>query len=209
MNDQQIQKYSLAEKVQLLELARLTIEQATRTGNLPAVNISSLSPRLLEPKAAFVTLHKHNSLRGCIGHLEARFPLYKTVMENARNAALHDYRFSPVKPEELPEITIEISILSHLTPLNVDSPQQLLQILEKERYGVVFQLGPYKATFLPQVWDQLPQPKSFLEHLVIKAGLEPDAWTKPEAQFFIYTVESFSEIDPEVVAFKSQHNNFI
>ncbi len=192
------QTYSIPIRALLLDLARRSVEEAVTTGGLPPVNPDHLPTELLEPRAVFVTLHKNGQLRGCIGNLQPQWPLYQAVMENARSAALHDIRFPPVRPEEVPQLSIEISVLSPARPLPARSPQEVLSMLEPGRHGVIFELGPYRATFLPQVWEQLPDPVRFLQHLSMKAGAGPNGWQDPKARFSVYEVEAFSEEDPEI-----------
>ena len=181
----------------LLELARESIRSVVRAGKLPQVDPEFLPPELRERRAVFVTLTKQGTLRGCIGSLEPSQPLYLAVMINARNAALHDPRFPPVTPEEEPELTIEISVLSPLRPLDCAGPEDLLRKLRPGVDGVVLEVGSRRATFLPQVWEKLPDPEEFLEQLSLKAGLPPDGWADPKAKVSIYQVESFSEDEPE------------
>jgi len=181
------------ERMQALGLARFTVETLVRTGRMPVVSPASLPLALLAPRACFVTLTRHGVLRGCIGHLTAQMPLYQAVMENARNAALYDYRFEPVAPSELGELTIEISVLTRPRPLEVAGPEELLRCLEPGRDGVILHVGPHAATFLPQVWEKLRDPRRFMEQLSLKAGCAPDAWRSPDCRVEVYRVEAFSE----------------
>jgi AmmeMemoRadiSam system protein A len=176
-----------------LQLARLTVETVTRTGRVPTVNSGSLPLALLAPRACFVTLTRRGQLRGCIGHLTAQMPLYQAVMENARNAALYDYRFEPVAPAEVEELTIEISVLTRPRPVEAASPEELLDRLEPGRDGVILHLGARTATFLPQVWEKLPDRRQFMAQLCMKAGCLPDAWRSRDARVELYRVEAFSE----------------
>jgi AmmeMemoRadiSam system protein A len=114
-------------------------------------------------------------------------------MENARNAALHDPRFPPVLPREIDRLEIEISVLTAPQPLIFASPEDLLQKLKPHQDGVVLRMGGRSATYLPQVWDQLPDKVDFLNHLAEKAGCASDAWRGPDTSVFIYHVEAFKE----------------
>ena len=182
-----------AERKFLLELARETLTRVTAGGSLPEVATKAVPPKLREKKACFVTLTKGGALRGCIGHLTALEPLYEAVAENARNAALRDPRFPPVGPDELDQIKIEISVLTEPQPLAFSSPDDLLSKLHPNEDGVLLHIGPRTATFLPQVWAQVPDKVEFLGHLSQKAGCERSAWRGKDVSVSIYHVECFEE----------------
>lgn len=150
------------------------------------------APALLQPRATFVTLTRHDALRGCIGSLEARRGLLADVIHNAAAAAFRDPRFEPLKPTELPEVEIEISVLSPPAPLPVRDRSDLLQRLEPGLHGLVLQEGSHRATFLPAVWESLPSREDFVAQLLLKAGLARDHWSE-QLRFFTYTTESFAE----------------
>jgi len=157
-----------AEKDRLLELARAALEEAVRLGRVSEV--AEPAEALRTPCGAFVTLTKGKRLRGCIGHIEAIKPLYATVRECARAAALDDPRFDPVTPSELPSLHLEISILS---PLLDVVPEQV----EVGRHGLLISRGARRGLLLPQVavewnWDR----EQFLEEACLKASLPADAW---------------------------------
>ncbi|RMG03395.1 MAG: AmmeMemoRadiSam system protein A, partial [Planctomycetota bacterium] len=162
---------------------------------LPSVDPDGLSEACKEEKACFVTLHRGKELRGCIGHLRPSAPLYRAVMENARAAALKDRRFPPVRPEEVDELTIEISVLDAPVPLERrpgDEADVLSRIVPGE-CGVILRKGTRCATLLPQVWAVLPDPAVFLDRLSQKAGLPSDAWKDPTVQLEVYHVEAFTQ----------------
>jgi hypothetical protein len=182
-----------AERKFLLDLARKTLASVTAGGSVPEVADKDVPPKLAERKACFVTLTKDGALRGCIGHLSAMEPLHQAVAENARNAALRDPRFPPVQPDELDKIKIEISVLTEPQPLAFSSPEDLLSKLHPNEDGVLLHIGPRSATFLPQVWAQIPDKVKFLEHLSQKAGCEPSAWRGKDVSVSIYHVECFEE----------------
>jgi AmmeMemoRadiSam system protein A len=140
-----------------------------------------------------VTLTEDGVLRGCIGHILPQEALYQAVEDNARNAATRDPRFRPVRPEELSKIKIEISVLTEPQSLSFTSPVDLLQKLEPGEDGVVLRIGPCLATYLPQVWEQLPDKVEFLNHLAQKAGCGPDDWRGSNVNVSIYHVEAFEE----------------
>jgi len=143
-----------------------------------------------DKKACFVTLTISGKLRGCIGSLVAIKPLWQDVVDNAINAAFNEYRFSPLKKDELEKIKIEVSILSEAKPLDFKNPTELLKKIKKN-YGLIVEKNDRSATFLPQVWEQIPDKKQFLEELSMKSGLSKDSWKT--ANIYYYTVEFFKE----------------
>jgi len=172
----------------LLKLARASI--ASKLG-LPEA--ASLQPGWLdEPGATFVTLTRHGELRGCVGTLEAYRPLGIDVRENATAAAFHDSRFAPLARAEFDEVRIEVSLLSPGEPILAASEAEALAALRPHIDGVVLEYGRHRSTFLPQVWEQLPEPAEFLAHLKRKAGLAADFWTK-ELRLSRYTVSKWKE----------------
>ena len=141
-----------------------------------------------EKQACFVTLTKNGNLRGCIGNLKARQELWKDVQENAINAAIHDFRFSGLTENELGEIKIEVSVLSPPKKLDAKNPEQILDKINKDM-GIILKKGPYTATFLPQVWEQISDKITFLEQLSLKAGLNKDAWKNSEILYYKVIIE--------------------
>jgi len=186
-------QFSREERRSLLGLARRAVREVVTTGQLPAVPAEGLAARFAENKGCFVTLTKHGELRGCIGHIIAQEPLYRAILDNARSAALHDPRFPAVAPAELGDLEIEVSVLTAPQPLEFSSPADLLQKLQPHKDGVVLQIGPRGATYLPQVWEQLPDKEEFLESLAQKAGCDRSAWRGPGVKVSIYHVEAFKE----------------
>lgn len=182
-----------ADKQLLLELARRSLKNAAANHSAPEVSPTGLQPKLKEKKACFVTLTKAGTLRGCIGHLTAMEALYQAVIDNARNAAVRDPRFLPVQPDEVDQLKIEISVLTEPQPLSFSSPEDLLSKLHPNDDGVILHIGPRTATFLPQVWAQLPDKEQFLNHLAQKAGCEASDWRGKDTQVSIYHVECFQE----------------
>jgi len=176
----------------LLSLARKTLKGYYRK-NPPQPDENTLDPRLAVPQASFVTLTKQGRLRGCIGNFLPELPLYRSVMNNTLSAALNDSRFPIVREQELKELKIEISALSLPHKLEFGSPDDLLQKLRPNIDGVILVQGRARATFLPQVWAQLPDKIEFLEHLSQKAGLPPTAWRSPDTVIITYTVHAFEE----------------
>lgn len=147
---------------------------------------------LTRPAATFVTLKKAEQLRGCIGTLEAHRPLARDVAHNAWAAAFQDPRFPPLEPEEVATLRIVLSVLGPAQPLEVDDEAELLRILRPGVDGVILSRGAQRATFLPSVWAQLPDPSDFIEALRRKAGLPPDQGFGGLA-FWRYTVQELAE----------------
>jgi AmmeMemoRadiSam system protein A len=180
----------------LIQLARQTLEDALKN---PAAPATGLTPppgmaRLETPGASFVTLHTLNgALRGCIGSLAARRPLTEDVRANALAAAFEDPRFPPVTADELPGIVIEVSVLTPPRRLTTTSPAELIDRLHPGIDGVIIEKGWHRATFLPQVWEQLPKAEDFLTHLCYKAGLSGRAWKEGDLNISIYGVQKFEE----------------
>jgi hypothetical protein len=173
----------------LLRIARGSVEEALGVG--PAFRPGD-EPWLRAPGATFVTLQKRGDLRGCIGSIEARRPLGEDVRRNARAAAFEDPRFPPLERREWPDITVEVSLLSPPEPLPCASEAEALRLLRPGIDGVVFEYDGHRSTFLPQVWEQLPDPREFLAHLRLKAGLPPGFWA-PEVRLSRYGVQKWAE----------------
>jgi AmmeMemoRadiSam system protein A len=183
------------EKQTLLRLAREAMEYGVRGKKLPPMDESSLTPRLLEHGASFVTLTIDGELRGCIGALEAYQPLVDDVREHAIAAALEDPRFRPVDETELSRIRLEVSRLTAPHLLEYSSSEELRTKLRPHIDGVILRDGFHRATFLPQVWEKIPNPANFLDHLCSKMGAKPDLWQRTKLQVYVYQVEEFHEID--------------
>ena len=189
------QAFATAERRQLLAFARQSLRSAVTHGPIIEPNLAGLPKSFTEPTGCFVTLTKHGQLRGCIGHITPQEALHKAIANNAQSAALHDGRFSPVEPDELDQLEIEISVLTVPVALMFKSSEDLLQKLQPYRDGVVLQMNGAGATYLPQVWAQIPDKVTFLDSLAQKAGRAATDWRKPGTKIFIYHVESFSESD--------------
>lgn len=139
----------------------------------------------------FVTLTIDGRLRGCIGSLSATAPMVDSVRDNALNAAFHDPRFAPLRRQELALVHIEVSVLSEPVRLAYTDADDLLSKLRPGIDGVIVKKGSASATFLPQVWEQLPRPETFLDHLCTKAGLSPDQWRRGDLAVQVYQVQYF------------------
>lgn len=186
-------QFNAAERRQLLALARRALEASVRSGELPDLDVTGLPPLSALPRGCFVTLTKQGRLRGCIGNVLPRVPLCQAIMENARAAALNDYRFERVQPGELKDLEIQISVLTEPKPLTFASPDELLAQLRPNQDGVVLRIGSQAATFLPQVWEKLPDKVAFLNHLSQKAGCAQSVWREPGIMVEVYQVEAFDD----------------
>ncbi len=151
---------------------------------------------LQAPGAVFVTLTRNGALRGCIGSLEARRSLAEDLEENARLAAFGDPRFPPLTRPELDDTRVEVSVLSPAEPIAFSDEADALAKLRPGEDGVILEYGRHRATFLPQVWAQLPEPRVFMAHLKRKAGLPADFWD-PQLRLWRYTVEKYEEGEHE------------
>ena len=181
------------ERATLLRLARQALEDGVNGRPLAHLDLEQLSPRLRQPGAAFVTLTIRGELRGCVGALEASQPLAEDVREHAIAAALEDYRFSPVQPSELRTIALEVSCLTQPQPLEYDRPEELLARLRPGVDGVVLRDGLRRATFLPKVWEKVPDAEIFLSMLCRKMGAASDLWRLKKLTVLTYQVEEFHE----------------
>lgn len=184
------------ERLALLRIARQAVEAAARGQDLPALEMADCPARLQAPGASFVTLTRSGALRGCIGGLQASIPLALDVREHALAAATEDYRFLPIQADELAELEIEVSVLTEPRPLGYASPQDLMARLRPGIDGVILSSGLRRATFLPQVWEKVPDAATFLSMLCEKAGLREHAWWEGGLEVATYQVESFHEVQP-------------
>ena len=181
-------KFSHDEQKILLQTARDTIEYGLKYQQLKKIDILSYPPSLQEKGACFVTLKIGDQLRGCIGSLQAYQPLIEDVAHNAYAAAFQDPRFYPVTAAELPDLTIHISVLNKPEPMYFTSEADLISQLRPGIDGLILTEGPHRGTFLPSVWENLPDPKTFLQHLKLKAGLPKHYWSDT-LKIERYTVE--------------------
>ena len=174
----------------LLPIARASIARALGRD----MAASESAPWLMEAGACFVTLTQQGELRGCIGTLQAHRPLLADVQANAVAAAFRDPRFSPLSVRELDITAVEVSLLSPMRPLAFSSEADALAQLRPGIDGVVFEFGTHRSTFLPQVWEQLPDPDEFMAQLKRKAGLPASFWAA-EVRLQRYTVSKWKEDD--------------
>jgi AmmeMemoRadiSam system protein A len=191
------ERISEAEGQALVTLARQTI--AKRLGRPVAeAEEAALVPQLQAPSlqqrcGTFVTLKIHGELRGCIGSLVGTDTIVEGVRENAVNAAFGDPRFPPLSAEEFNAVEIEVSVLTEPQPLEYSDAADLIAKLRPGIDGLIIRQGLAGATFLPQVWEQLPDPQQFLDHLCLKAGLAMDVWQRGKLTVQTYQVQYFEE----------------
>lgn len=181
---------SATERSCLLVVARDAIAQRLHGGTAARIDAQNYPVALREPRASFVTLHIHDQLRGCIGTLEAQRPLVEDVAHNAVAAAFHDPRFAPLSAAGFEELSIHIAVLQAAQPLQFNSEAALRAQLQPYVDGLILQVGEHRATFLPSVWESLPEPRDFLNQLKRKAGLSGNYWSD-ELRAWRYRTESF------------------
>jgi AmmeMemoRadiSam system protein A len=177
----------------LLSVARQTIQQRLFDLETQDLADSQESPKFSERRGTFVTLTIDGGLRGCIGHIIPRESLLEGIRINAINAAFGDPRFTPLSRKEWEKVKIEISILTEPIHLPYSDAEDLLDKLQPGIDGVIIKRGSHQATFLPQVWEQLPDKSEFLTHLCLKAGLDMDDWKKEKLEVSTYQVQAFEE----------------
>ena len=193
-----------ADRELLLSACMAALGEATRNGGKPEASSLNRKPAALSPwRATFVTLTENERLRGCIGSLAPRRPLIDDAIANTAKAGFADPRFAPLKESDLAGLRLDVSILSHPRPIPADSESALVGALEPDRDGLVLGVGRRRALFLPSVWRQLADPRTFVRHLIAKAGLETTGWPEGlEAKRF--RVESFGApwrtVDAEAIA---------
>lgn len=177
----------------LLGIARNSIEYGLTHGQPMKLDAARFDPLLQENRASFVTLKREGKLRGCIGMLEASRPLVEDVAANAYSAAFEDPRFPPLDASEKDGLEIHVSVLSIPRQLSFSDENDLLAQLRPGKDGLILEDGRCRATFLPSVWEQLPDPRSFVAELKRKAGLQPDHWSDT-LRAWRYTTEVFGDV---------------
>lgn len=179
----------------LVSLARKAIEHYLKTGRIPYLPPENIPyENLKKLGASFVTLEtKYGNLRGCIGSILPHRPLYEDVIYNAISAAVSDPRFTPLSLSELDDIKVKVSVLTYPQPVEYTDWTHLLQKIEPYKDGIIIKYGNHSATFLPDVWEDLPDKHQFLSHLCLKAGLEPTCYKNLKLDVFKYQTVSFSQ----------------
>ena len=181
----------LTERGVLTGVAHSSIEGGLNGEEL-RVDPSAHPPALREQGASFVTLCKQGELRGCVGALEAERALVEDVARSAHGAAFGDPRFPPLRAEEFQELEIHISVLSPLETVPVRTRDELIASLRPKVDGLLLRQGTLRGTFLPSVWESLPDPRDFLRELELKAGLGQDPWSRP-IECLRYTTQEWSD----------------
>ena len=196
--------YSTTERADLLGVALASIKSGLQTGRALKPDVGNYPSALTETRASFVTLNHDNTLRGCIGSLEPCTSLVSSVADNAYAAAFRDPRFPVLTLPELSGLTIQLSVLSPLQAVAYDSEADLLRQLQAGIDGWVIQEKGSRGTFLPSVWEALPDPRLFLEHLKMKAGLATDYWSDT-IEVWRYSTESFSAPVEEIEKYSAEN----
>jgi AmmeMemoRadiSam system protein A len=187
------------ERRELLALARASIDSALSSGSavrqLVQFTTAPLLPGFTVRRSSFVTLRRGEELRGCCGTLDAPRPLAEDVWRNAWAAAFNDYRFPPLTAAEWPHLNVHLSLLTVPEPLDVATEEQLLGLLRPSIDGLILESDAGRATFLPAVWQQIPDPAQFVRQLKMKAGWPATYWSNG-VRCSRYTTESFGEEEP-------------
>lgn len=188
--DNAASRISAERRKELLEAAARSIRNGLANGRRPKVRIETFAREIRCVRGSFVTLNKAGKLRGCIGSISAHRPLIADVVWNAYSAAFDDPRFGKLQRDEFKDLELSISILGVPGPFPVSGEEELLAKVRPNVDGLILQDGKRRGLFLPQVWEQLPEPRQFLAHLKVKAGIKPDEW--PETlQVFRFSSECF------------------
>jgi AmmeMemoRadiSam system protein A len=186
-----LREFTTDEQEFLLRIAYQSILSGLESSQPAVISDNAIPARLSVRRASFVTLHAEEKLRGCIGSLEPRTSLAEDVSYNAYAAAFRDTRFRPLQADELVTLSLQISVLSTPEMVDFDSESSLLALVRPGIDGLILQDHSYRSTFLPSVWESLPEPAHFLGHLKLKAGLAADYWSA-SMRIWRYTTESFA-----------------
>ncbi len=192
VSDQVItQQLGLAERQQLLYIARKAIVERLNGNDKFDLAVNQFSAVLQNPGASFVTLKIAGRLRGCIGSLQAQRPMLLDVAHNAMSAAFKDHRFKPLSSAEYAAVDVHISVLSAPVETPVSSRAELIALLQPGVHGLILEDGNHRSTYLPSVWEQLPYPEQFISELRAKAGLPREGWSDT-IKVSLYTSEEFA-----------------
>lgn len=183
---------SLHQQQELLRVARESIQYGLKHRHAMSFDADAYDEQLQLQGACFVTINKNGALRGCIGTLLPYQSLVNDVAEHARAAAFSDPRFSPLTGDELADILISVSVLGRPSAINFSDEDDLVSQLRPSQDGLIFEDGGHRGTFLPSVWESLPESRQFLQQLKRKAGLPADYWSD-SLKISRYTTQSFSE----------------
>lgn len=182
--------HNKAQRQQLHDIAYDSIKSGLTSGKASSIDLSKMDNALNTKRATFVTLQKHDELRGCIGMLEPIRPLAEDVAHNAFAAAFSDPRFPPLQAHELDQLDIHISILGTPEKMFFDSEEDLLTQIRPNIDGLIMEEGRHRGTFLPSVWQSVQDKKEFLNHLKMKSGLASNYWSD-NIVIHRYSVEEF------------------
>jgi AmmeMemoRadiSam system protein A len=192
MNSETANELSPHQQQQLLQVARESIQYGLKHRHTMRVDADVYDEQLQQQGGSFVTLYKKGALRGCIGTLQPYQPLVNDVAEHARAAAFSDPRFPPLSADELADIVISVSVLGKPGAISFSDEEDLIRQLRPLQDGLILENGGNRGTFLPSVWESLPEPRQFLLQLKRKAGLPVDYWSD-SLKISRYTTQSFSE----------------
>ncbi len=167
----QVQMFDVELGARLVEIARRSLEEYVHHNEKYKPNLAALPDSLCQLGCSFVTLTNHGQLRGCMGNTQARWPLADDVARNAISSATRDPRFMPVTPEELPNLRLEVTVLTPPEELPYRDYEELLDSVRPGLDGVILSLGMRRGLLLPQVWDRIPEPAEFLRMITYKAGI--------------------------------------
>ncbi len=192
MKSEMTNELSLQLQQQLLKVARESIQYRLQQGHAMPVDADAYDEQLQQQGGSFVTLHKDGALRGCIGTLQPYQPLVSDVAEHARAAAFSDPRFPHLTLDEFDDIVISVSVLGKPGAISFSDEEDLIRQLRPSQDGLILEDGGARGTFLPSVWESLPESRQFLQQLKRKAGLPADYWSD-SLKISRYTTQSFSE----------------
>jgi len=181
----------------LVKLARSSVEKFFEKGKFEIQKFDQ--DFLKEKRGVFVTIETYpeNELRGCIGFPLPVYPLFEAVQKAAISSAFEDYRFEPLKKEELEKVVFEVSVLTKPELIKVKKPEEYLEKIEEKKDGLIIEYGSFSSLYLPQVWEIIQEKEKFLESLCLKACLPPDTWKNKKAKIFRFRVEAFKEKEPK------------
>ena len=179
-----------------VQIARRSWELTDGSTSLEELAISALPDDLVDQRSSFVTITNHGKLRGCIGSTDAQYPLAEDIARNAISASSRDYRFPPISTGELPDIRLEVTILTRPVPLFYQDYEELVGKFKPGTHGVILTSGTRKGLLLPQVWDRLPDVDRFLEMIALKAGIPKDDLkdSPPSVNAFTFEAHHYCEL---------------
>ncbi len=180
----------------LVKLARSSVENFFEKGKLEIKKVKE--KKLKEKRGVFVTIETFpkKMLRGCVGFPYPTLPLYEATQKAAISSAFQDYRFEPLRKDELEKVIFEVSVLSKAKLIKVKNPKEYFEKIEIGKDGLILKHGIFSGLFLPQVWEKIPDIENFLRNLCWKAGLQSDCWLDKKTKIYKFRVQAFAEIKP-------------